>query len=119
MELKSATELKRYVPTDIANFRSLFLIGIIVNILSDKLGLAKSNGANQVNSICERDILNELDESGYTCLERTNELRNCARLEVECARVGYNGLERVQPFCQFENHQSRFDTEGNGQWVTR
>ncbi len=70
MELKSKTELKRYVPTDIANCRILFLIGIIINILSDKLGLGKSNGANQLNSICERDILDELDESGYTWVQR-------------------------------------------------
>ncbi len=87
MELKSATELKRYVPTSIANCRILFLIGIIINILSDKRGLTKSNGTNQVNSICEGDILNELDESGYAWVRDSvaSEQRHATSEKLEIA----------------------------------
>ena len=51
----------------------LFLIGIIINILSGKL--------------CEGDILNELDESGYAWVRDSiaSELRNATSEKLEIA----------------------------------
>ena len=78
------------MPADIANFWILFLIGNIINILSDELGLGESGGANKMSSIYKRDILVELDESGYAWVRVKFE--RFRALTLEYARIGYNDL---------------------------
>ena len=56
-----------------------------------------SNGANQVNTICERDILDELDESGYKWLRDSiaSEQRNAISEKLEIALSNADSSLRI------------------------